>query len=824
MKYKVVLLLFCLTFGFAANLFATHIAGGYLSYECLGLNSNNTVSYRVQVYYYRDCFSGNPDAREDSLNVTVFSPSGVVVNVVELQSISFRELTLNEDFNLDCLVEPTNICYEEEVYEAVIDLSPSRSHTLSYQRCCRNAAVTNLLLSGNQGATYTAEIPAFNSVGCNSTPFFGEPPPTIFCVNDTLDLDLSAIDVDGDSLAYTLCAPYNYSGSNVWPFQANPPPYSTVNYASNYNPFFPLESNPPLQVGVNTGLLSGLPDSLGLYVIGFCVEEYRNNILLNVTRRDIQVNTIDCTPVAEAIIQNQNVGNINSSKAFCQGLKLNFTNLSKIETPTETYKWDFGDPATLGDTSRSINTSYEYVVPGQYTVSLIANPGTECADTIQEDFFAYPKLNPTLEYFGENCLDENSFSFFAAGEKEDYANYQWNFFGNAVVNQSTADTLYNQSFTQSGNFPVQLVVEQDICTDTLVRNVSVYENPTAGISFDPDTGCFPQDIQFASTSTIAGNADYLWNFGDGNSSTQENPLHTYLENGLFDVSFQLTTTDKCIDTVSLTVKDAIHISPQFSPNRIGFTYGPNEACAPGEVQFTDTSSFLGKGDYYWDFGDGTISNEVNPTHVYQDTGSYFISLMIITSEKCAETLLDSMPDAIRILPKPKAAFSISDSALPLKEAQFSFKDESVDPSYRSTFWVQNQVFPNTDLLNYAFQDTGHFTIQQVVENQFECKDTSYKEVFVFDVFELNIPNVFTPNNDGINDDFLIEACGIYEFDLKVFNRNGNKVFESERIANSWDGRINGKKANSGVYYYQLKLLDFRGQYLNYQGVVSVLAD
>lgn len=814
-------LLFLLFIG-GSSLQATHIAGGYFTYQCLGLNADNTVSYTLRIYYYRDCETGSIAAREDSLNVSIYTATSVPVDVVELRPISYRNLALNDNFNLDCLILPTNICYEEEIFEGTIRLLANREHIISYQRCCRNSAVTNLVLSGDQGATYTTTIPAFNQVSCNTSPTFGNAPPTLLCLNEKLNIDLSATDVDGDSLVYSLCAPYGYSGSNVWPFQATPPPYGLVSYSDAFNAFLPIKATPSLQIDPSSAMLTGTPDSIGLYVIGFCVEEYRNGRLLNVVRRDIQVNIIDCTTEAEAMIQNQNINGVASSKALCQGLSIEFKNLSEVYTPTESYKWDFGVPLSLSDTSRVKNPTFTYPAPGKYTVTLMANPGTSCGDTITQDFYAYPKLNPSLEYFGDHCFKTNSFSFFVAGEKEDYATYEWEFFGNALQNQSTEDTVYSQRFLRSGDLPVQLRVKQDVCVDTLLKQVSVFNNPIASFTQNVDTGCFPIDIQFINNSYVEGGATYLWEFGDGTKSTEANPVHTYLQNGEFDVSLVVTTVDKCIDTVSTLKTQAIAISPKYSSNEIAFSLKPSTICLSEKVSFIDESNYVGVGEYYWDFGDGTISNEVNPSHTYTDTGSFFVSLMIVTSDKCAETLLDSLPNGVKVNAIPKSLFRISADSLSAKHSNVQIQNENKEPNAISTFYIQNRSFSNVNSLSYTFQDTGHFSIMQVIENQFNCKDTSYKPVFIYDVFELHIPNVFTPNNDGINDYFQVEACGVYGFKLEVFNRLGVAVFNSQQLANSWDGRIRGRKANDGVYFYKLQLVDFRGKTLNYNGTVTLI--
>jgi gliding motility-associated-like protein len=115
-------------------------------------------------------------------------------------------------------------------------------------------------------------------------------------------------------------------------------------------------------------------------------------------------------------------------------------------------------------------------------------------------------------------------------------------------------------------------------------------------------------------------------------------------------------------------------------------------------------------------------------------------------------------------------------------------------------------------------------VSYIATNTFGCEDTSSVTVFVYDEFEFVIPNVFTPNGDRINDEFKMVACGVYDFELSIFNRFGVEVFKSKDLDISWDGRVNGKKANPGAYFYTIRIKDFRGDYLNYSGPITIITD
>ncbi len=792
---------------------ATHIVGGYLSYECRGLNQLGDVSYFIRMRLYRDCENGDPLARESFVPVTIFRPGGSILQVVNLQPI--QRDTIPDDVSNPCVVQSPDICVEEEIYEGFVNLDPSQGYTFTFQRCCRNGTINNITDPGDQGSTFSVDVPNFNTFGCNSTPEFQNFPPIILCALFDFDVDMSATDADGDSLSYSLCAPFNYSSStNSFPNPSNPPPYNLINFESPFTASLPIPSSPAISIDAVNGKLSGIPNALGQYLIGFCVEEYRNGVLLNTVRRDIQLNTANCTPVITSAVQDQ--------EQFCDSLTVEFKNQTTANVNIQNYKWDFGVPGTLADTSRLFEPTFTYPDTGKYTITLIANPDLPCNDTSTEVFEVYQLLEPQIAFDGKACKSVNDFQFIASGTYEDYAKFEWKFGSAASTAQATTDTVNHIKFTGNGPFQVELIVSQDNCSDTVNQVVTLFDEPVANFIYNPSQGCYPLPVTFLDQSIFEGNATFSWDFGDGNQSTLQNPQNTYTSNDYFDVSLELITTDKCKDTVSFKIDSAIHTSLIYSNNQINFTVSDDSLCSPASISINDQSIYEGNAEYYWDFGDGTISTDRHPTHTFTDTGKYTLGLLLVTKDKCIDTLIDTTSFTFVSLPRPESVLLISDSALPLKEANFTFDASQSRDYLSSAFEVHNERFIGLDVLNYTFKDTGHFQISHIATNTFECKDTSQAEVFVYDEFEFIIPNIFTPNGDRINDEFAPLACGVYEYEVEIFNRYGTKVFSSNSLNISWDGRISGLKAHSGIYFYSIKIKDFRGEYRYYQGSLTLL--
>ena len=712
------------------QLFASHIIGGYFNYTCLGTVNSTEVEYEVEFRLYRDCLNGNPGAPlEPELPLTIFNlRASARIRVDTLPRIAVTNIPATVDN--PCVVEVPNLCVEEGLYRGIIRIDRGEGAQLVFQRCCRNIIIDNVQNPQDQGNTFSIEVPVFDSVGCNSSPQFNQLPPIVFCSKEDLNFDLSATDDDGDSLAYSFCAPLNYQAGtrSPRPVPAFPPPYQLIDFQAPQTASNPIPSNPALTFDPDSGILSGKPTNLGNFVIGLCVEEYRNGELLSTTRRDLQINTANCTPNVVTAVQEQ--------EQFCEGLTVQFRNNSTSNIAIRSFKWDFGDTAVLDDTSRQEDPVYTYSDTGVYTVTLIANPGLSCADTSTAEFEVFDVLDPEIRFEGDFCKNSNTFDFFVGGTFEEHASFAWDFGSAANLSNSTEDTVRGIQFSGNDSFLVRLTVTQDRCSDTLERRINLIENPIVDFKFEPQSGCLPL-----------------------------------------------------------------------------------------EVNFTDSSEFFGIARYFWDFGDGEISNEINPVHTFQDTGYFSVGLLLITEQGCIDTVVKTIDSAIRILPTPTAQLDLSERALTLKEAVFDF-DATLSKDADSTlFLVDGEVVSKqTDFLTYQFQDTGHFSVETIVFNAFNCSDTAADEVFVFDEFEFIVPNVFTPNNDGINDEFKVHACGVYGYEISIFNRHGVEVFQSNSMNINWKGKIQERNAKSGVYFYVIKVLDFRGEYLDFTGTVTLIAD
>jgi hypothetical protein len=218
-RFFLIVALICCTY--VAN--AAHLVGGEITYSCLGFTNNDPNSvyrtYEVRINIFRDCQSGgsefdSPNFPPVQMHVSVYQGANFF-NTYNLEAPEVILIDIEENINNPCVVVPSNICIEEGRYVFQLDLPiVEESYHISYQRCCRNATITNIFIPAASGTTYTIEITPEAQASCNSTPTFQEYPPAVICVGQPFSYDFSAFDVDGDQLVYEFCSPIEGGGNN----------------------------------------------------------------------------------------------------------------------------------------------------------------------------------------------------------------------------------------------------------------------------------------------------------------------------------------------------------------------------------------------------------------------------------------------------------------------------------------------------------------------------------------------------------------------------------------------------------------------------------
>lgn len=597
--------------------FATHFLGGEMYYTYVG-NDN----YQVTLRLYRDCGPANTNntALDPQVAIGVFNSTGVLVNTVYF-TLPF-ESTMPVVVTNPCLTAPPSICTKQGIYTGMIHLpSGMGMYTLAYQRCCRSPSVININNNpSSQGMTCTVQVPDPAVNGPNNSPAFDADPPALLCLDQTTVLEQLAVDTDGDSLVYALCAPLQGGDNlfNIAPDPPSPPPYAPVIWAAGYSVNNQLNSNPPVDFGSSNGQLTLHPTTIGNFAVSLCVSEYRNGVLLSQVIRDFRFLVVACTQAITSSIQEQ--------QNTCDGLAVEFTNLS---TGSDFHHWDFGVPGTAADTSSETHPSFTYPAPGTYTVSLIANPGWPCADTSYSTYEVHDPVGVAFIAPPPLCTDQLPISLTAFGNFTSAANLQWDFGTGVSPDLNSATTTVGWSTL--GSHTVTVSVDEGGCTDSFSDSIRIFPLPEPNFTADTN-GCVPFAPAFTNSSTAGTPLSYLWHFGDGTSSTDSIPEHVYEAAGIYDVSLTVSTDSGCITSRTLSVPGLITVSPQ--PTAIATALPTATTVLEPEVTFTDHSIDAEK----WDFQvEGLHYDTTFFIHTFHDAGWYTALLTVTSGLGCTDT-------------------------------------------------------------------------------------------------------------------------------------------------------------------------------------------
>ncbi len=628
---------------------ASHIVGGELYYDYLGASGSNN-QYKLYLKIYRDCNSVNQTGTLTPFDqvsyITVFDDQNSIFTTFTMSLTNQTDVELTT--NNPCLSIPPNVCIDEGYYERTIFLPPSANgYKLVYQRCCRNNAIGNIYSPGQTGATYVVHIPGTNSAGTgaiNSSPRLVNVPPLVLCLGDSINFNMSMTDNDGDSLVYSLCDAYKgASAFNPYPTQASFPPFQSVNWQNGYNATYPIDASPGFAYDPQTGTLTGTPTTLGLYVFGFCVSEYRNGVFLGESNFDYQFLVTICDPNSSAAISQQ--------EAFCNGLEVKFLNYSENAF---TFFWDFGVLTSTTDTSTQKEPVFTFPDTGKYNVMLVVNAGYSCADTTFTLYEVYPNLEAKFNAPVGQCLEGNNFAFNAGGNYSSYANFKWDFGIDANPRFSFVEEPQNIKFVSAGDIDVTLTIFENGCESEHTDTVSVVANPVPQFNTEYANGCKPVEVQFTSTSISELPLTYEWDFGDGTTSTLPNPKHVYNDSGRYDVMLRIHSTGECVDSRQLLKYNHIRVFP--NPEAILTSNTTEVSVSNGEIIFANQS----KRDVrcHLDYGDGLKDYICDVSHIFKDDGHYSVEQIVYSKHNCTDT------NYLDIWIKPEFSFYVPNAFTP----------------------------------------------------------------------------------------------------------------------------------------------------------------
>lgn len=292
------------------------------------------------------------------------------------------------------------------------------------------------------------------------------------------------------------------------------------------------------------------------------------------------------------------------------------------------------------------------------------------------------------------------------------------------------------AYTAAGSYDISLTVSNGDETATLSRRdyVSVQAKvpPSANFSAEPTNAVVGEAIQFTNLSEIGTSpiTSYSWSFGDGSSSTEENPLHTYAEVGTYAITL---TVESEHGRDSTTKQNYVTISP-IAPVAAFFAEPREVALGPSgaRVQFTDHSQ---QGTYditewFWEFGDGGTSEEQDPSHVYTRPGLYTVSLTVTAQNGQTDT--ETVVDYINVVETTLTADFSADTQVAWVGQSIQFTDTSLASPTPVTAWSWNFGDGGTSQEanpTHAYSEEGTYTVSLTVSNAYGT-DTEVKADYI----------------------------------------------------------------------------------------------
>ncbi|MBC7934102.1 MAG: PKD domain-containing protein [Rhizobacter sp.] len=398
----------------------------------------------------------------------------------------------------------------------------------------------------------------------------------------------------------------------------------------------------------------------------------------------------------------------------------------------------------------------------------------------------------------------------------------WNFGdGSPEISTTLPDTAH--TFTAVGTYIVRLIAEDsstcNIRDTAYVTIIAGNNKANLGFTFTKLPPCQSLTMQYTNTSTPTfgsfGPASFVWDYGDGSPKDTAglNPprVHTYAAPGTYLVTLKIIDPIFCNtpDTIIREVRINPLVKAQFTTPALG--------CAPYNAVFNNTS--LAGTDFIWEFGDGTTSTDVHPTHLYLNPGSYDVRLIAIDLTTC--NLRDTSAFfRIRVEAKPTAFFTWGPNP-PIENTPVQFTNGSTGAN--TYLWNFGDGESST-LTNpsHQYNATDTFNVELIAYTTAGCTDTFNLDVYVIIVPLLDVPNAFTPAQTGRNSVVKVEGFGIGKMQWRIYNRQGLMVFESASQKVGWNGTYKGKLQPIDVYVYTLDVEFTDGKKLRKTGDITLL--
>ena len=471
----------------------------------------------------------------------------------------------------------------------------------------------------------------------------------------------------------------------------------------------------------------------------------------NESCRDVATKTIDIYPKVIAAFEPS------ANAEGCSPLTTTFTNQSKGYGLT--YKWEYDhDNLQSAVTDATHTHTFDNVASSTrtYNVKLTVTDINNCKTDITKQVKAYPHVVADFAYEKDAVCTPYPVTFTYPVAALNGTQFVWNFGDGTAAETKTDKQSFKHTFDNSelnaiNTYNITLT-STDLntgCTDNITKPIEVYPRLKPAFTQDVTEGCNPLTVQFTNQTT--GLADYLWDFGDSQSSAEESPKHIFKHFKLTDQTYnvKLTTTQTatgCVKDVSQNIKTYSYVHAKFGINET--TEGANGAaavtlggCTPFDVTITDSSKLTNAGTWYWDFGDGSTSADRQPrSRIYTnddntyplENKNYTIYLKVTNDHGCSHDTAQTIAVYPRSVPDFDGNFT---GCEPLT---VEFVDKSIVDSKTQYLWTFSDGSTIVDqppfskiFHNYDYENNKKFTANLKTTTEYNCTDEITKEIEVF---------------------------------------------------------------------------------------------
>ena len=477
--------------------------------------------------------------------------------------------------------------------------------------------------------------------------------------------------------------------------------------------------------------------------------------------------------------------------------RVSFTSLS---LGASSYLWKFGD----GALSNLANPIHVYDSIGSYTVSLIVTNTAGCSDTISKLNYiniAPPKITiPNLPVSG--CLPYTNIFQSVIQSADSVISYRWNF-GDSIFSNLKAPS---HTYYKAGVYNIGLsIITSTGCKDsvTVLKAVAAGGRLHSTFAAEPTNVCafvpinFSDSTKRSATDSLIIPDQWLWSFGDGNFSTDKNPIHLYHDTGSFNISLIVYNLG-CADTT--LIKNYITINAPVS--KFDLTYDCSDRFSRSFINRSD-----GADTFIWDFGDGSTSVIQNPVHHYLSPGSYTVSLRVNNKKSgCENTLKITVP-----IINEKANF-IADQTEICRSLSVNFITSGLNfINIKNIVWNFGDgvvTSSNSTAISHTYQVAGIYNVSLVVTDNLGCSDTLLKPTYI----TVNSPkaNFSTPISGCANSPIVFSDSSKDDGIHPIKNWEWNFGDAANNVRNFTKGPFTNNYQNAGNFTIQLKVTDVNG--------------